>query len=924
MIASKVTVVGLGFEGRRIAANLFSQRFQDAGQTGSLGRQETALRSIGQAVADGIAPSGLPVTLGKQRRQFAVKLISTIAASLAVLLLSNAPAVVRAAEGKSVLDGDQLSETVRAESVETLRSGLNDAEGWTKVHAAEFLLELSYPQKVRDVFEVERSRHGDESPYRIGIWRVLAQASRTEAERQSYVDRLLAAALDRDGPDRLHAIESLAKLGESLEPADAEAISSWAAEVPAEQSPFVIWLLSLSGAALPNGVVPERQLVDDLTGEPLTRLRAAVALVELAERSDEADFALIKAGNKAASGKSASGLPRLADAYVIASAWKVASANPDSLTKAGSDLSTMETVYRRVLKAWSAEANDIAMVFANTLAGQGKTEDAAWLAERLHNGDAEVRLSAAHALLRLDRRRASAMTSLDWTIIAAYFAMMLGIGVFYAGRTKDSDDFLLGGRHMKSWMVGLSLFATLLSTLTYLAVPGEMIRHGPVIVMGLASLPLVAWIVGWLLIPAFMRLEVTSAYEILETRFGYGGRLFGSLMFLLLRFFWMAVILYATTDAVIVPLLGWSSDATPWICAVLGIITVVYSSLGGLRAVVLTDVIQTGILLGGALFAVGVITVQLGVVATWWPTQWDPTWAPLRFFDARSPRTVLMAVLATGLWYICTAGSDQMAIQRYLATRDIKSARKMFHITLLMNVASWFLLTTLGFALLGFYRSHPEFLADGTTVAADADKLFPRFIAVGLPVGISGLVVAGLLAAAMSSLSSGINSSCAVISIDYVGRLRKGKPNAKPGLKQTQIISWGIGGVAVLLSMAAGFVPGNLLDVVYRIGNLLVAPLFVLFFLALFIERATWKATCAGVSISIVVAVVVAYGTLIGQGLVAIHPSASPLAERIERFAALGVLWIMPLSLVTGITVGWLGSLLGFGTPAPPLRSTEA
>jgi SSS family solute:Na+ symporter len=566
----------------------------------------------------------------------------------------------------------------------------------------------------------------------------------------------------------------------------------------------------------------------------------------------------------------------------------------------------------------------VAVVYANALASQGRAADAPWLAERLVDEHTDLRLSAAHALLRLDRRRPSAMTGLDWSIIAVYFAMMLGIGVFYAGRTKNSDDFLLGGRHMKSWMVGLSLFATLLSTLTYLAVPGEMIRHGPVIVMGLASLPLVAWIVGWLLIPAFMRLDVTSAYEILETRFGYGGRLFGSVMFLLLRFFWMAVILYATTDAVIVPLLGWSPAATPWICAVLGVITVIYSSLGGLRAVVLTDVIQTGILLGGALLALGIITVRLGGVTAWWPTQWDPTWTPLRFFDAQSPRTVVMAVLATGLWYVCTAGSDQMAIQRYLATRDVKAARKMFNITLVMNIASWLLLTTLGFALLGFYRQHPEFLSDGATVAGDADKLFPRFIAVGLPMGFSGLVVAGLLAAAMSSLSSGINSSCAVISVDYVSRLRRGRSDAKPGLKETQFISWGIGAVAVLLSMAAGFVPGNLLDVVYRIGNLLVAPLFVLFFLALFVKRASWKATCTGVTVSIAVAVTVAYGELIARALVAVVPTASSLAESIERFAALGVLWIMPLSLVTGVAVGWIGSLSGLGRPAPPLSSTEA
>ena len=174
--------------------------------------------------------------------------------------------------------------------------------------------------------------------------------------------------------------------------------------------------------------------------------------------------------------------------------------------------------------------------------------------------------------------------------------------------------------------------------------------------------------------PFFYASESNFSVRDPGTRFGYGGRFLGSIMFLSLRFFWMAVILYATTHVVIVPLLGWTSSSTPWICAVLGTITVFYSSLGGLRAVVLSDVIQTGILLTGALVALMVISLRLGGVGEWWPTGWDPGWMLLRFFDVSSPRTFLMAFIGTGIWYICTAGSDQMAIERYLATRDVTAA----------------------------------------------------------------------------------------------------------------------------------------------------------------------------------------------------------------------------------------------------------
>ncbi len=120
------------------------------------------------------------------------------------------------------------------------------------------------------------------------------------------------------------------------------------------------------------------------------------------------------------------------------------------------------------------------------------------------------------------------MTSLDWFVIAAYAVGMLAVGWFYAKRTSTTDDYLLGGRNMSPWKVGLSLFASLLSTITYLAVPGEMIKYGPMVLAQLAALPLIAAVVGWLLIPAFMRLRVTSAYEILETRLGLSARLAGS------------------------------------------------------------------------------------------------------------------------------------------------------------------------------------------------------------------------------------------------------------------------------------------------------------------------------------------------------------------------------------------------------------
>src|SRR5690606_37740521 len=149
-----------------------------------------------------------------------------------------------------------------------------------------------------------------------------------------------------------------------------------------------------------------------------------------------------------------------------------------------------------------------------------------------------------------------------------YMVAMLLVGWYFSRRTQTTDDYLLGGRQMNPWAVGLSMFATLLSTLTYLSMPGEMITHGPMVIAMIAPFPLIAWIVGWYIIPRFMKLQVISAYEILEKRLGIGIRLLGSALFLSLRLLWMAVVIYATVDKVLIPMLGWDAKYVPLVSAI--------------------------------------------------------------------------------------------------------------------------------------------------------------------------------------------------------------------------------------------------------------------------------------------------------------------------------------------------------------------
>lgn len=489
---------------------------------------------------------------------------------------------------------------------------------------------------------------------------------------------------------------------------------------------------------------------------------------------------------------------------------------------------------------------------------------------------------------------------LDWMVIGLYAVGMLAVGWYYSRRTSSAEDYLLGGRRMNPFSVGLSLFATLLSTITYLALPGEMIRYGPMVLTMILAYPLVFLIVGGFMIPLIMKQKVTSAYEILEIRLGLSVRLLGSFFFLAMRLLWMAVIIYATTDKVLVPLLGLESSSTPWLCALLGSITIVYTSMGGLKAVVLTDVVQTVILLAGALLTLVIVSVKLGGVTSWWPNAWPSHWPDPQWYAPKERITLVGMTLATFTWWVCTASSDQMAIQRYLATRDIRTARQVLATTLGANTLVNLILAAVGMALLSLFQANPDLVPDGQTVLSDADQLFPQFIVMGLPIGLSGLVIAGLLAAAMSSLSSGINSSCSVITEDFIDRFRQTRDGPLDHVRMARYISVLIGVVVIVLSSLVGAVQGNLLEIAYKVVNLLTAPLFGLFFMALFIPWARSWATILG-----------------AVGGVAVVISINFWKELTGSDAGISFLWAMPLSFAVQVGIGAVASLIPVSKGGP-------
>ena len=771
-----------------------------------------------------------------------------------------------------------VSVELRERAVGVLRQALENRSA--RIEAAHFLLALDYPQGVRDAVAGILE---DQPQSRIDRWGVLARASNRPQHNRTWVEKIERVFDDPNAPDRLHALETLAKLGEF--PASLQTANS---QAPAHRGPAGIYADWIRAAA--GDIDAEATLADLLSApEPVVRAQAAYVVFELAEISPETWAKLDQAaGNEPPN--------TLAGAYLASAAFVHAPEDRRDHWRAAFVKNGPRVNQRQRYQ------------LAAALARRGEDADLPILEALLDDSEPGVRAAAANAILRIGRRVPHQMTWLDWAAIVLYIVGMLAVGWYYSRQVKTTEDYLLGGRNMRPWAVGLSLFATLLSTLTYVALPGEIIKHGPMIVAGIIASPFVVMVVGWVLIPRIMKLRVTSAYEILQARLGTSIRMMGSLIFLTIRLFWMAAIIYATSSKILLPVLGLDESLYPWICVVLTSVTLAYTSMGGLRAVVFTDVVQTFILVGGALLTLGTITVIMGGVDAWWPTTWPVSWQEPKFgFETDARVTVGFAFLSAFVWHICTAGSDQMAIQRYLSTRDVRGARRAVITQIATDGTVMIFIALMGLSLFAYFHQNPHRVPDGQTIYANADQLFPHFIVFGLPIGISGLVVAGLLATAMSSLSSGVNSSCSVITVDFIDRFRKQKMAETEHVRLAKYISVLVGVVVLGLTFFVSIVPGNLLEVINRVVNLLVSPLFVLFFFAMFVPWATTFGAWVGVIASIIDAMVIAFWELF-------------TGEPGPTF-----LWIMPSSLLVGAITGMLASRLPIGPkPRPPLSALTA
>ena len=490
-----------------------------------------------------------------------------------------------------------------------------------------------------------------------------------------------------------------------------------------------------------------------------------------------------------------------------------------------------------------------------------------------------------------------AFATFDWVVLAIYAAVLLGIGFhFYRRNTGTNEEFFVGNRRTHPLLAGISLFTALTSIITYIGTPGEYVQYGPMLPFwaNVITLPVIQVVVQFWLIPAFMRLPITSAYELLESRLGLPVRRLGSLSYIVTRLVWMSLILF-TSAKVLIYVTGCDSRWGPIIAAAIGLVTTTYTLFGGIRTVMITEAVQFCLLVTGALLTIASITWKLGGVGAWWPHHWEPHWPaqPVFSWDPRVRVTLIGTFVYYAICNIAAAGSDQSAVQRFLTTRDAKSASRAYLLNQIAVVVVSVILGLVGAALLGFYRAHPESVRAGLSFEHTGDGFFPLYISQYLPIGISGLVVASLMAAAMSCLSAGINSLIAIITKDFIETRAKAVPRTeREKLRQTHRMAVIIGALVVIGTIGVGAVRGNIFEVAGKTVNLLGCPLFGMFFLALFVPFATPFGAIMGALYSFVGAVVIAYWDVL---------TGTP---------SLSFLWIAPVALTASLIAGPLFSLL--------------
>ena len=445
----------------------------------------------------------------------------------------------------------------------------------------------------------------------------------------------------------------------------------------------------------------------------------------------------------------------------------------------------------------------------------------------------------------------------NYVVLFGYLLAMMLVGVYFSKRQKTADDYFRGGGRIPGWAAGVSVFATTLSSITFMSIPAKAFTTDWTFILGQYLVIAILPVVFYFYIPFFRKLKVTSAYEYLEARFDVRSRLFASLSFMMFNIGRIAIITYLTVLA-LRPFIG----IDPIVLVLLiSVMCIIYTWMGGIEGVIWTDVIQ-GLLLSGSavlIFIVICFKVQGGFGEIFTVTQHADKFFPasqFRWSWTESTVPVLMIGFLFANIQQFTASQD--VVQRYIVTDSIEETKK----TLLTNAKLIAIIPifffAIGSALFVYYKQNPSLLPAGFNIGG----ILPLFVVTEMPTGIAGLIIAAIFAAAQSSISSSLNSISSCFNSDIYQRLSSKKRTPENSMRMAKLVIL----IAGLFSSAATvwLVMANeseIWDAFNSLIGLMGGPMTGLFMLGIFCKRANAGSATLGIVVSIVAVLFVRYAT---------------------------------------------------------------
>jgi SSS family transporter len=442
------------------------------------------------------------------------------------------------------------------------------------------------------------------------------------------------------------------------------------------------------------------------------------------------------------------------------------------------------------------------------------------------------------------------LSLIDWLVCLAYLAVVFGLAWRSAKGQQDNEDYFLGGRSMNWFAVGVSMFATSFSSVSFLGLPQRGAYQDFSFYLTILFIPFVITpLLWWVFIPMFVRLKVSSGYEYLGRRFGWPAQRLGSALYCIYAIGWMGTMLYAVA-LTLQTVMGLSEVQYFWTLVGLGAFATVYTVLGGLRAVIWTDVLQA-VVLGGVI--VIVMFLAAGRIEGGWSAFWAIATEHHKFEMFHLDRNLLAPENFTGRNTIFTAAAfglfmylpgyavSQNMIQRYVCAGSLARGRGVAVLSAVINTGLGFLFLLVGTVVFAFYSQPGGMgLPEAGAEIAKEDQILPYFVATQLPgIGLTGLILAGLSAAAMSTVDSGINGVTSVIVYDWLS-------GRQLPLRTSRILSAALGAIVIGAALIVPMLGDTVLGIITAIAGTSLGMLLALYLLGMLVRRANLQGVLTG------------------------------------------------------------------------------